>query len=321
MKLTPLFLDDPCVENVLVALGVEACGKFKGLPKGFIFAGIDHSINVAIDGITNRSDIVDLLKAQVCFDTTAGTRAPKSPLLFPTYPNIVNFEPSGGEPNIKQEGFGSGIPSGITPYVEKYIIVDGGECLYKQLLQLEEREIRVFKVDENDTMYGALTKKGLIRGYKCSVTVTPRENTGAQSAAIILQINYANTFKKERDMEISVGIEDELDVLRELSLVVVSKADATARIVASCGGRSITKNNAALAALFVANVGLFMVNDVAYDSTLTYDAETDLFSFVGFAENGFVSPVTLNPNLFSGAGVDIPSFKGFIGNAVPSLMF
>lgn len=309
----PIFLENACRDNALVALGTEACGKFKGLPKGFVFMEASIALTLTAAELSDSTGIIDMLNALVASSIAARSQAdlPRLPILYPYYPDLANFEPSGGEPNIQTEGFGSGRPNGITAYSEKYTILDGGECLYRQLAALEERPLQIFKIDSNDVIYGTLTTQSdviKLKGLSCYVSVTPRENTGAQSGAIILTITYGSNYKKERDNQIAITLGEELKTMHDISVHAISATEY--KIVSSCSGKSITAGNATLAALFTTK-SVYLMNgafvDVA-DLNTTYVATTDSYET---QENAMA--LSLARDMFT-ASAGEASFKYLLGN-------
>ena len=310
----PLFLANGCGENAVVALGQEACGRFKGLPKGLVFAEANLSIALT-ETLTEEGALTDFLNTLVTYATAARTQADISqkPVLFPYYPKLVNLEPNGGDPKIETEGFGSGVPNGINPYSETYTIVDGGECLYKQLLLLEGRELQVYKIDDQDVLYGTVKNIGGVahlRGLKAHVSVYQRENTGSQTGAILILLTYTNSYKAERDAQIAVALGEELKALRQIA--VRATGTQTFKVVSSCSGKSVTEGNATLSAAFAANMDAFIDTSTGLPyagATLVYDEATDQFT----------TPVAVpaaNVGVFVDlyARTEVETFKYLIGN-------
>ena len=130
-----LFLDGTC-KSVLAAFGKETCATFKGLPKGFLFSEADFQLPIKgtfFDGYgVSQGTALEILNGLVPF-TVDGRR----PQVMAYYPNVTNMEANGGDVRTSQEGFGGTIPNGRNAYSETYTILDGGECLYKQLIKLQ----------------------------------------------------------------------------------------------------------------------------------------------------------------------------------------
>lgn len=324
--MTPIELTSACQAGNVVVLGKESCGKFKSLPKGFIFSEEGFAIDVA--DLIDKDTLIEKLNGLVSFGSTGSERAGQVPAIFPYYPEITNVEPTGGDPKIQTEGFGSGMPNGINPYSETYTIVNGGECLYKQLLRLKGREVRVFKIDDTDTVYGTLAKSNtVVRGYSVRVSVTQRDNNGSNVGAIRLLLTYQNNYEKEREKEVSLIIGEELKTLREISLMPITPDGGTFgeafKIVTSCGLKSITSGNAGIAAILTTSLPSLMRNKGGLITpaaptgvTVTYDAVTDSFSVELNAattpEN--VKNYSLVQNLFNVTGADVEDLQFFVGN-------
>lgn len=311
----PLFLENGCSVNAIVAFGNEACGKFKGVPKGFIFA--ETSLNIELTAaLAEEGAVLDFLNTLSAYSIAERTQADITlkPAIYPYYPKLVNFETNGGDPKVETEGFGSGTPNGINPYSETFTIVDGGECLYKQLQKLEGRELQVYKVDENDTLYGTIKRmddKPYLRGMKAYVSVTPRENNGTNAGAILVLVTYSNQYKVERDAQIAISLDEEVKALRQIAIRPVGAN--TFKVVSACSGNSVTEGNSALSAAIVAHkeVLLDTATGAAYaGATLTYNATNDLFTS---AETVLSKDIALFTDLYvKSAGT--AAFMYLIGN-------
>ena len=245
-----LFLDGTC-KSVLAAFGKETCATFKGLPKGFLFSEADFQLPVVgtfFDKFgVSQGTALEIFNGLVPF-TSDGRR----PQVMAYYPNVTNMEANGGDVRTSQEGFGGTIPNGRNAYSETYTILDGGECLYKQLVKLQGREMRMFKIDDQDVLYGTLDKSENIKGYKVHIAVTDRPNNGANVGAILLNIYYTADYQKERESEIAISLGDEIKTLRILTIKNGVGSILNFQIVYACSGRSITAGNPALAAEIVA---------------------------------------------------------------------
>lgn len=242
-----LFLDGTC-KSVLAAFGKETCATFKGLPKGFLFSEAEFQLPVVgtfFDEFEEpQGTALEIFNGLVPF-TSDGRR----PQVMAYYPNVTNMEANGGDVRTSQEGFGGTIPNGRNAYSETYTIIDGGECLYKQLIKLQGREMRMFKIDDRDVLYGTLDKSENIKGYKVHIAVTDRPNNGANVGAILLNIYYTADYQKERESEIAISLGDEIKTLRILTIKNgVGGSAVQFQIVYACSGRSITTGNPALAA-------------------------------------------------------------------------
>lgn len=246
-----LFLDGTC-KTVLAAFGKETCATFKGLPKGFLFSEDDFQL--PIEGTffdeygVSQGTALEIFNGLVPF-TVDGRR----PQVMAYYPNVTNMESNGGDVRTSQEGFGGTIPNGRNAYSETYTILDGGECLYKQLVKLQGREMRMFKIDDQDVLYGTLDKSENLKGYKVRIAVTDRPNNGANVGAIMLNIYYTADYQKERESEIAISLGDEIKTLRMLTIKNgVGGSSGQFQIVYACSGRSITSGDPSLAAAIIA---------------------------------------------------------------------
>ena len=264
--------------TVTTALGRIECGKFKGLPKGFIFTTDDFHVDMNV--MTSPEDVVEFL------DANALSIGGNLPPVIAYYPNLVNIEPSGGEPNIVTEGFGGGIPNGLTPKSEVYTITDGGLCMYDQLAKLKNRLMRVILIDENDIAYGTIDSHGRFRGFQAYVVPYLRDNTGAQTGAILLMLQYQKGYENELDNQAQVALDDEVMTLREIVMAnfvwnLLTPFGATFRATTNCGGRSVTHGNTALTTALVTRLTALATVNVngnpvpAAAVTFAHDPTTD----------------------------------------------
>lgn len=305
----------PCNPAVLAAFGKEACGKFKGLPKGFVFTPDDFSFDATTAAVQTPEDVVDMLNSFVHYGALTGSdiRTPNEPQISPYYAQIVNIETTGGDPNIVQEGFGGGVPNGINAYSEVYTITDGGDCMFKQLSKLIGQEIRVFKIDDKDVLYGTMDRSGMVRGYRAYVTPYDRPNSGTTTAAIMLSIVYSTTYQQERAQEVAIYLGQELETMRELSLLAVPGVATQFQVVTSCSGQSITKGNPTLAQDFVTNKGVFLLADgTPYAGTLTYAVATDSFVLEQTDER---AGLHLASDMYNVGDTLVDSFMYFLGDS------
>lgn len=246
-----LFLDGTC-KTVLAAFGKETCATFKGLPKGFLFSEADFQLPIESTFFDEYGVLLGAV-LDVFNDLVPFTPDGRRPQVMAYYPNVTNMEANGGDVRTSQEGFGGTIPNGRNAYSETYTIIDGGECLYKQLIKLQGREMRMFKIDDQDVLYGTLDKSGNIKGYKVHIAVIDRPNNGANVGAILLNIYYTADYQKERESEIAIALGDEIKTLRVLTIKSgVNEESTSFQIVYACSGRSITSGNPNLASAIIA---------------------------------------------------------------------
>lgn len=299
----------------IAALGKENCSKFMGLPKGFAFTEDNTSFN--LQDVANMGALLELLNGYVHFAalTGANVRMPSEPLIFPYYPSMVNLEPTGGDANLVTEGWGGGIPNGINPYSEIYTITDGGNCMYKQLLKFKGRTVRVFLIDDTDTLYGNVDSKGVVRGFQVYVSVTKRKNTGTQTAAIRLQLSYTNEYETAMEREIALPLGEKLETLREVSVSILDVSTGAFDVVSKCSGVSVVANNPLLGATFVANKGVFTLDGVTFDGTISYSTINKCF-ILGTPED--VSKLALHQDMYNinnGAStILVDEFKYLLGD-------
>lgn len=284
-----LFLNGTC-EPVLAAFGKETCASFKGLPKGFLFSEADFKL--PMEGTFYDQVGISLGTALEVFDNLVPfTPEGRRPQVMAYYPNVTNMETSGGDVRTSQEGFGGTMPNGRNAFSETYTIIDGGECLYKQLIKLQGRELRMFKIDDQDVLFGVLDKADNLKGYAVNIAVTERPNNGSNVGAIILNVYYTADYQKEREREVAISLGDEIKTLRVITIKNgVGANPRHFRIVYACSGRSITAADPENLGLAIISTqegdGRWIVDwhgrnggDVASDLDLGYDVQYDVFFY------------------------------------------
>ena len=176
------FLNVNCATTGAAFTRVGRCAAFAGTPKALILTPSDASFTAASDTAFVTA-LETMLKGGKAFAITDG---------------IVNLEASGGETKVAQEGFGPSKANGWEAYNEVYTINKGGFCLLKQLLKVDGSDMRMFVVDDKDTVYGETVSNGTgIRGFKVSIGVSNRANNGTDTGAIRFSAYYSLDYFKE----------------------------------------------------------------------------------------------------------------------------
>jgi hypothetical protein len=186
---------------------------------------------------------------------------------------------TGGDPKTSDIGFGGPTPTGINAFSVVYRIA-GGDCLYKELMNLDRLQVRVFRIAKDGYIYGtiALQKTGatqteVFRGFDATIKVYRQGATGADPYGLYIAVYYSANYEKE----LSNLYAFELDEMPQGLVAVKLKAGPdtkTARVVSTCSGSDYTSEFGDLwaAAMFADASG-------AVPSSVTYNEGTNLLTF------------------------------------------
>lgn len=218
------FLNVNCGVEGQAFTRIGNCSAFEGTPKALIFHPVDSSYDA-----TDKS----LFTTDIDADLATGKA-------FAIVDGIVNVEPTGGESRVQQEGFGPSKANGWEAYSEVYTITAGGFCLLKQLLKVDGQDYRMFLVDDKDAIYGEAVKSGTeIRGFKVSLGVSRRANTGTEGAAIRVAAHYSLDYFKQ--MTRVTAVEYDGDDIITVTAIRLMNGEATKQfhLVDACSGEKL----------------------------------------------------------------------------------
>ena len=231
----------PDCGTYLVPVGTGDCYAMDKQPKGLIFTTRDFILSTtgspdawanAFDDVSNSGKVQYIQEG------------------------IVNMEASGGDLRLSQEGFGPSVVTGLNTYQEVYTIIDGGLCLYKNLLKLHGKRLKVYVIDDDDMVLMTYKEersftvpkvtKSYFQGFDCNVGVTYRKNNGTNVGAVQITLIYTNyekefayagMFKLPRELKQDLGTY--FDFV-SFSGNADSSCSAEFKLRTSCGGAVIT---------------------------------------------------------------------------------
>lgn len=190
--------------------------------------------------------------------------------------NIINNTPSGGDIATSEVGFGGPIPIGYNAYSEVYQI-DAGDCLFKQLVKLNKQKMRVFRVDDEESIYGTaklINKDVKLIGFDAYIMVQRVKADGTNPYALNLGVYYSVNYEKEIENLHSFVLDEIPDGLIGVTLKK-GTTPLTAEIVSVCDGdNSYTAQYGAewLPAMFVNSAGV-------EPTSVTYSTSTKMLTF------------------------------------------
>lgn len=231
----------PDCNTYLVPVGTGDCYAMDKQPKGLIFTTRDFTLDVngTPDGWANAFEDIN----------NSGTVQ-----YIPE--GIVNMEVSGGDLRLSQEGYGPSVVTGLNVYQEVYTVIEGGLCLYKNLLKLHGKRLKVFVIGEDNNVLMTYKEelsfaapkitKAYFQGFDVNVGVTYRKNNGTNVGAVQITLIYtgyekefanASMFKLPRELKQDLGTY--LDFV-SFSGSSDGQCSATFKLRTSCGGVVIT---------------------------------------------------------------------------------
>ena len=256
------FIKGACPAKARVHTKVDSCSMFEGKPHGLIF----HDARVSY---TPDEDIFnDEIQAAI---TVEGAER-----ITPIMQGITDYQPTGGDVQTSQEGFGPDVPIGLNAKSVIFVINKGGLCLYKQLAKLNGQTLRVLEVDNTRRAYGtAFDQKGeeRFRGFLCTVYVSRRNNTGSQEGAILLNVYYSVDYEKEDNNVAAIPLAEDIE---GLSGVLLKRVDVDkAKFVSACSDVDLTDTyNTSLE-----DVTIYQDKSGANPATVTYNAADKTLTF------------------------------------------
>ncbi len=280
------FLNVKCGTGNKAFTRLGKCAAFEGTPKALIFTEeTSKYIGTSASGFTTDLDL-DLATGKA-FAITEG---------------IVNLEPTGGETRVAQEGFGAAKANGWEPYSEIYTINKGGFCLLKQLLKVDGQDFRMFLVDDRGVIYGEATDSGAsMRGFKVNFGVSRRGNTGTETAAIRVALQYSLDYLHEMTRIASIEYIGD-DILTVIPVVIVN-GDTTKqyKLADACSGEELTAevlgtlNIATALKAYTVEAG-----ETVRDLAISYTEANDYFTIDGVTASNPVGVYLANPDVSFG---------------------
>jgi hypothetical protein len=200
---------------------------FEGKPNGLIFH--NSGIEFSLDDVEFNSGIKD------------GITAPGIDRVTPLIGGVVDYQPTGGDVQTSQEGFGSDDPIGLNAKRVDITINSGGLCLLKQLKKLNGKQVRIFLVDNNNVAYGTVAVLNGVekfRGFLCKVWAAKRDNTGSQNGAIIFSVFFAANYENEENNLAAIALTETYEGLT--GVILKKTGTAKAKFVIACSADDLT---------------------------------------------------------------------------------
>lgn len=216
----------------------------------------------------------------------------ESPLHLLPINNVINNTPSGGDIATTDVGFAGPRPSGYNAFSEIYQ-VDAGDCFYKQIAQLNKKRVRVFRVDDQQSINGTAVLRGgeeKFVGFDAYLMVQRVKGSDnsviySVSLAVYYSVNYS-------EVELPNIHSFPLDeVPTGLIGVVLAKGPTTgtAKVVSICDGEDFTTTYGA-----EWNSGMFTNASGVSPTTVTYTESTGLLTFAPVAAYKVKDAATLS---------------------------
>lgn len=148
---------------------------------------------------------------------------------------------NGGDIATTDVGYGNTEPTGFNGFSQTYR-VKGGVCLAKELMKLNRKEVRVFRVDDENACFGTIVTKDNVEhfaGFKAVLMVRTINATGTDTYYIELSVYYTPNYEleiKNAHMIMLNGVPVGLTG----AILQNSDAEGEAKVVNSCSTEDIT---------------------------------------------------------------------------------
>lgn len=213
--------------------------------------------------------------------------------------SIVENALNGGEITTADIGFSGTTPVGLGSYNEVYRI-DGSDCLYKELAKLNKRRMRIFRVDDDNYVYGTIKMingQEYFVGFDAYLYTYRVKDNGTDTYALYMAVYYSANYENELQNMHAIPVDE---IPEGLVGVILSNVADGVQVVAACSGVDYTT-------LFAEEwtTTLFQNNSGASPTTVTYNADTGLLTIAPAASYRIKDAALLAPAGINGiSGVD-----------------
>lgn len=182
------YIEGSCVQQD-VHTGTERCAKSEGYTRGII--------------LTDRSAYYPLNEEAFQAELLANVSVNSIKKMYPVT-GILDNEITGGDVQTETVGFSGELPIGLNLYSETYRIEEG-DCLLKQLMKFNKRPMRVFRIDNENYIYGTVVNRQAADGtnaeYFAGFSVVPyvykSKPTGTAAGGTYLILYYTVNYESE----------------------------------------------------------------------------------------------------------------------------
>lgn len=179
---------------------------------------------------------------------------------------------NGGDIATSDIGFSGTLPVGLNSYNEVYRI-DGSDCLYKELLKLNKQRMRIFRVDDENYVYGTIkTVNGeeFFTGFDVTIYVYRTRDNGTDPYGLYMTVYYSANYENELKNMHAIKIDE---IPEGLVGVTLKTVEGGVQVVAACSNVDYT-------ATFGEDwtTAMFQNNSGASPTTVTYNTGTGLLT-------------------------------------------
>lgn len=156
--------------------------------------------------------------------------------------DVLGIDSSGGDTTTSDIGFSGTRPIRTSQVVRTYQI-EGGDCLYKELSKFNGKQMRLFRVDADQYIYGTAIKErdaDYFAGFLGYVWVRSIESTGTDEYQFYLEFYYSNKYDTEKQNMHAFPLSEIPQGLIAVRLESVTGTPAGAKVVANCSGTDYT---------------------------------------------------------------------------------
>ena len=278
-------IQSTCDDEEQIFSGIEKCSKKEGYTIGMFVT--DDKARFPAD----RSEFLAELEANI-----------NSGKIIPLKSFIENTG-SGGDVATNEIGFAGPVPSGYNAYNEVYRFEQGaGDCLFKSIQPLNQKKVRIIRVDKDGYVYATLMKEGsstVLAGFSAYTMVNRAKatsNTDIYNLGIAAYygVNY-KTIEEPNIHAFELGeIPDGI-----VGILLEKGATAgTAKVVSICGGTDYMPEYGS----DFADETLFADASGVNPTSVAYSASTGLLTFTPTGSYRILGATALAAKNITGLG-------------------
>lgn len=215
------------------------------------------------------------------------------------FPAIINWEPSGGEAQISQVGYGPNTYNGMSPRTDAFTLDAFRHYLRAQILANANKVFDMYLFDNKNQVYGlTVTGSDDLAGIPVTIYPSGNDHAGASDrASLVVNVVYQDVEDYMMRLDVVPLDFEVMDAIYGLMPVELVKQGATNnwKVVEKYGRADAT---AKYGALLAGTNASSCFDDI---TSATYNAQDNVLTFV--FPSGKTAPVLKKPSSLCTAGV------------------
>lgn len=192
------------------------------------------------------------------------------------FPQIVNWEPNGGEVQTSQVGYGPNVYNGVSARTDKFTVDKFRHYLRAVILKNVDEEFDMYLIDMKNNLYGLNDGTDTLAGIPVTIYPSGNDHPGASDrAALEVNVSYIDVEEYMINLDVvplDYNASSAVYGLMPVTLEKVGSSGNNYKVVEYYGKGDVTAKYAATIADQVANV----VNGA---TAATYDAANNYITF------------------------------------------